>query len=113
MSNSTLTDIQSRVRSVIASVFNVNVNLLFPENRLFEDLGVDSMDKLTLLLKLENEFEGAISDEDASAFTSVGAIEQYFTKRIGSQSCLENKQSPDIFLYHIKPKPDDSLVMKV
>lgn len=81
MNKSELCDIKSRVRSVIASALKVNVNLLFPENRLLEDLGVDSLDKTTLLIMLENEFGRAIPDEDASNFTSVGAVEQYIAKR--------------------------------
>lgn len=81
MNNIELTDIKSRVRSVIASALKVNINLLFSENRLLEDLGVDSLDKITLLVMLENEFGRAIPDEDALNFTSVGAIEQYIAKR--------------------------------
>jgi acyl carrier protein len=81
MNNIELTCIKSRVRSVIASALKVNVNLLFSENRLFEDLGVDSLDKITLLVMLENEFGRAIPDEDASKFTSVGEVEQYIAKR--------------------------------
>jgi len=81
MNNIELTDIKSRVRSVIASALKVNVNLLFSENRLFEDLGVDSLDKITLLVMLENEFGRAIPDEDALKFNSVGEVEQYIAKR--------------------------------
>lgn len=81
MNNIELTDIKSRVRSVIASALKVDVNLLFPENRFLEDLGVDSLDKITLLVMLENEFGRAIPDEDALNFTSVGAVEQYIAKR--------------------------------
>ncbi len=57
------------------------MNLLFSENRLFEDLGVDSLDKITLLVMLENEFGRAIPDEDALKFNSVGEVEQYIAKR--------------------------------
>ncbi len=81
MNSINLTDIKSRVRSVVASALKVDVNLLFPENRLFEDLGVDSLDKITLLIMLENEFGRAIPDEDALNFTSIGAVEQYIENR--------------------------------
>lgn len=82
MTNISLTDIKSRVRTVIADSLKVNVNLLFPENRFFEDLGVDSLDKVSLLVMLENEFGMAIPDEDALSFTCVGEVEKYIVKRI-------------------------------
>lgn len=75
-------DVQARVRSVIANVLNVRESLLLPESRIVEDLGADSLDKISLLMMLEDEFGSSISDEDALTLTSVSAVEKYILNRL-------------------------------
>ena len=43
-----------------------------PDARFREDLGADSLDLVTLLMALEQEFGGSISDAEAAGMTTVG-----------------------------------------
>jgi acyl carrier protein len=45
-----------------------------PESRLTEDLELDSLDKVELVMALEERFELIISDEDADRCVTVGDI---------------------------------------
>jgi acyl carrier protein len=45
-----------------------------PESRLTEDLELDSLDKVELVMALEERFELIISDEDADRCVTVGDV---------------------------------------
>lgn len=61
-----------RVRTIIAEVLRVSDNRITADSRFREDLGADSLDLVTLLMALEQEFSGSISDKEASGMTTVG-----------------------------------------
>lgn len=64
--------IEERVRTIINEVLRVNEDRITTDSRFREDLGADSLDLVTLLMALEQEFGGSISDKDASGMTTVG-----------------------------------------
>jgi acyl carrier protein len=74
-------EIEHRVKTIISNVVKVNRSVLYSEFRFTEELGMDSLDKASLFLALENEFGGSISEEDASTLASVGDIEIFIRKR--------------------------------
>jgi acyl carrier protein len=65
----TITD---RVLKVVHEVLRVPEEKLKLDSRFKEDLGADSLDTVTLLMALEEEFEGDIADEEAEKLVTVG-----------------------------------------
>jgi len=65
-------NIELRVRTIIAEVLRVSDDRITTESRFREDLGADSLDLVTLLMALEQEFSGSISDKEAAGMTTVG-----------------------------------------
>ncbi|NLE00327.1 MAG: acyl carrier protein [Fibrobacter sp.] len=82
MYNSTESDVVSKVRFIISEILKVNTVAISSNSRIREDLGADSLDKLTIVMALEDEFGSSISDEEASKLKTVAAIEQFIQKRI-------------------------------
>jgi acyl carrier protein len=62
--------IQERVIRVIATKQRLPLESLRPEST-FEELGIDSLDRLNILFDLEGEFEIEIDDEDAKKVTNL------------------------------------------
>ena len=56
--------IQDRVLRVIATTRRVPLETVRPDST-FEELGIDSLDRLNILFELEGEFDIQIDDEQA------------------------------------------------
>lgn len=67
-------EITDRVKNLIARQFAVDRNLVIESARLFEDLGLDSMDSIELVMALEVEFDGEVPDKDISQIKTVGDV---------------------------------------
>jgi acyl carrier protein len=65
-------NIEDRVREIVVEVLKVNELNVKSDARFKEDLGADSLDLVTLLMALEQEFGGSISDSDAMGMTTFG-----------------------------------------
>ena len=67
--------IAERVRRVIADELGIERSALADNARFKEDLGADELDKVELIMALEEEFGEAIQDSDAAKILSTdGAI---------------------------------------
>jgi acyl carrier protein len=66
--------IAEQVHSVIQEVLKVDADRIKPESRIREDLGADSLDRVTLLMALEEAFEDDISDEEAEKLVTVADV---------------------------------------
>lgn len=55
-----------KVRDIIADNLEVDPAKVVPDAALVADLGADSLDAIEIVMALEEEFDIAISDEDAS-----------------------------------------------
>jgi acyl carrier protein len=64
--------ILERLTKVVVEVLRVDESKIELQTRYKEDLGADSLDTVTLLMALEEEFQGQISDEEAEGLTTVG-----------------------------------------
>ena len=62
-----------RVKSEIAKKLEINVEIINDQASL-DDLGADELDQLEILMKLENEFETDIDDDEFFSCSTVGAI---------------------------------------
>jgi acyl carrier protein len=68
-----------KVKAIIVDKLNVDPEQVVPEARFREDLKADSLDLVELIMAFEDEFGGAISDEDAQKITSVGEAVKFLS----------------------------------
>lgn len=69
-----------RVQKIVADQLKVDISAVTPEAT-FEDLGADSLDVWDLLMRLEDEFELKIPDEEAEKITTVGQAVEYIKSK--------------------------------
>ncbi len=62
--------IQDRVLRVIATTKRIPLESVKPDSS-FEELGIDSLDRLNILFDLESEFDIEIDDQDAKQVSSI------------------------------------------
>jgi acyl carrier protein len=73
---------EERVRAIIVELLDVEEGAVVPDARFREDLDADSLDLVELIMKIEDEFGGDISDEDAQKITTVGEAITYIDTRM-------------------------------
>ena len=76
-----MADTYERVKNIIVELLGVESDTVTPDSRLREDLGADSLDLVELIMAVEDEFGGTISDEDAQSITTVRAAVEYVEQR--------------------------------
>lgn len=62
------------IKKVIVDALNVDEELIKPEAKLTEDLGIDSIAAVELAVELESEFDLEITDEELAKLTTVQDI---------------------------------------
>ncbi|WP_051437416.1 acyl carrier protein [Olleya marilimosa] len=73
---------KKRFNKLLTDKFGRHPNLLRPEANFSEDLGADILDMVELMLEFENEFNIAISDDEAEKITTLGEAETYIKEKI-------------------------------
>jgi len=63
-------ELASKVIGIVAAVKQISPDTVRPEST-FEQLGIDSLDRINILFELENEFNLDVPDDEARAITSV------------------------------------------
>lgn len=63
--------VAARVMKVVSETLVIDKGKISRESRFVEDLGTDSLDKVTLVMALEDEFKTSITDEQAEGIISV------------------------------------------
>ena len=72
-----MSNIEERVKKVIAERLGVDEEGIKNESSFMDDLGADSLDLVELVMDLETEFDITIEDDQAEKITSVqSAIDQ-------------------------------------
>ena len=66
-----------KVASILAEQLGADVNDITETTDIINDLGADSLDVVTLLLCIEDEFGVTVSDEEAQELRAVGDIVSY------------------------------------
>ena len=72
-----MSEIFSRVKSIIVDRLGVEESKVTLEATFKDDLGADSLDVVELIMELEDEFDLEISDEDAAKIVTVGDVVTY------------------------------------
>ncbi len=75
------TEIESKVKSIIAEQLGVKPEEVTPQASFIDDLGADSLDTVELIMALEEEFNIEIPDEDAEKMTNVGDAIRYIDSK--------------------------------
>lgn len=69
--------IYDRIRDIVVEQLDVEPEKVTPEASFVEDLGADSLDVVELLMKIEEELDIEIPDEDAEKITTVADAVEY------------------------------------
>jgi acyl carrier protein len=77
-----MSDITTRVKSIIVDKLGVDESEVTPEANFTNDLGADSLDTVELIMEFEKEFEISISDQDAEKITTVGDAIRYMEANV-------------------------------
>ena len=80
----TTSEIAEKVKSVLADELKVSANELLPDKQIANDLGVDSLQMVELVMKLEEVFEIKIPDEEATGLVTVQDAINYVQKRLNN-----------------------------
>ena len=80
-----MSDIASKVKSIIVEKLGVDESEVTPEASFTNDLGADSLDTVELIMELEKEFNVSIPDEQAENITTVGQAINYLEDQVGKK----------------------------
>jgi acyl carrier protein len=77
-----MSDIEQRVKKIVAEQLGVAEADIKNESSFVDDLGADSLDTVELVMALEDEFEMEIPDEQAEKITTVQQAIDYATSQV-------------------------------
>ena len=72
-----MSDIEQRVKKIVAEQLGVAEDEIKLESSFVDDLGADSLDTVEIVMALEDEFEIEIPDEQAEKITTVQQAVDY------------------------------------
>jgi acyl carrier protein len=72
-----MSDVFDRTKKIIVDLLGVSEDQVTMEARFREDLEADSLDLVELIMAVEEEFGGTISDEEAQQLKTVGDAVKY------------------------------------
>ena len=79
-----MADTFDRIKKIIIDLLGVDEGTVTMEARFREDLEADSLDLVELIMAIEEEFDGQISDEDAQKIETVGQAVNYVNEHMTS-----------------------------
>ena len=77
-----MSDIESRVKTIIVDKLGVDENEVTPEASFTNDLGADSLDTVELIMEFEKEFNIGIPDDQAENISTVGEAIKHLEENI-------------------------------
>ncbi len=77
-----MSDIEGRVKKIVAEQLGVKEEEVLSAASFVEDLGADSLDTVELVMALEEEFETEIPDEEAEKITTVQLAIDYINQNL-------------------------------
>jgi acyl carrier protein len=69
-----------KVKSILGKDLGFSITKIKENSKLVEDLGADSLDKVEIIMDIENEFDLTIPDKDAEKFETVKDILDFLSK---------------------------------
>ena len=77
-----MSDVQQRVKDVIARTLKIDEARIIPEARFVEDLGAESIQSVELIAAFEDEFDIEMDEEDALGVKTVGKAVDFISSHI-------------------------------
>ncbi len=77
-----MADTLERVKKIVVDLLGVEPDKVTQEARFREDLEADSLDLVELIMEFEEQFGGAISDEDAQQIKTVREVVDYIEQHL-------------------------------
>jgi acyl carrier protein len=77
------TAVADRIRSALGRELKRDPQTITPDQALREDLGLNSLDAIELMFKVEEEFDLEIPDPDLQKLRTVGDLVSYLETRLG------------------------------
>ena len=81
--------IQDRVLKIIANTRRIPLESVRPDSS-FEELGIDSLDRLNILFDLESEFDIEIDDEEAKKVQNIPEMIAGITQLVDAKASPES-----------------------
>lgn len=83
--------VEARVIKIVAEQFGVDKKRILRSTELVKDLGADDLDRVELVLELEEEFDITIADDAAEKFQTVGQMIDHVTKALKARKAEARK----------------------
>ena len=77
-----MSDVDKRVKDVVAQVLKIDLARMTPESRFVEDLGAESIQSVELIAAFEEEFDIEMDDEEALDVKTVGKAVDFIEKML-------------------------------
>jgi acyl carrier protein len=77
-----MSDIFSKVQTLMAEFLSIEAESINLESSIKDDLGVDSVDIVSLVSELESAFDVQISDAEAAGLQTVGQVFEFISARV-------------------------------
>jgi len=74
-------DLLAKIKEIVVEELGVEESEVTPEASFIDDLGADSLDTVELIMKLEEEFDIEIPDEEEETLTTVGRVIEYIQSK--------------------------------
>ena len=94
----------SQIRNALAQHLKRDVSKIHPQDRLREDLGLDSLAMIELLFKIEEHFDLEIPNEDLSRVTTVADVTAYVEEKLGATAAPAAPARATPRLGEVKPQ---------
>lgn len=72
----------SKIQEIITSILKIEPEKVVENAHLVDDLGADSLERVELIMKLEEEFDITIPDADSETITTVKAVHDYVNSKV-------------------------------
>ena len=80
-----MSEIESRVKAIIVEKFGVQESQVTSEANFTNDLGADSLDRVELIMEIEDEFGISISEDQAEKIATVGDAVKYVEEKVAEK----------------------------
>ena len=83
--NTTMSEIESRVKAIIVEKFGVSESEVTAEANFTNDLSADSLDRVELIMEIEDEFGISIPEDQAEKIATVGDAVKYVEEKVAEK----------------------------
>ena len=81
----TMSEIESRVKAIIVEKFGVSESEVTPEANFTNDLSADSLDRVELIMEIEDEFGISIPEDAAEKIATVGDAVKFVEEMVAGK----------------------------